>query len=219
MHGNTHTTLEGAADVVSVPGDTHWNQWVDTGGSEESADVLNSWLVSAQEHRKTGDGNQLECSHEETTLPHLISSPTGGNGEKTGDHVWWYGHKLSGLVGMAHDFDDGWKEERDGVEWGVDADGDQHVDVDLPVLEGGVKVLDVEVVGERVAILLETALNLDSLNWGKELSGAWVIIDSPVSDSSNGESQETLKDENPSISEISPCTFGVRIGITNLQPA
>lgn len=219
MHGNTNTALEGATDVVSVPGDTHWNQWVDTGGSEESAGVLNSWLVSTQEQGETGDGNQLESSHEETTLLHLISSPASGNGEKTGNDVWWYGHKLSLLVGMAHDFDDGWKEERDRVEWGVDADGDQHVDVNLPVLEGGVEILDVEVVGERVAIFLETALNLDTLNWGKELGRAWVIVDSPVSNASNGESQETLKDENPSIAEISSCTFEVRVGITNLQPA
>lgn len=188
MHGNANTTLEGATDVVSVPGDTHWNQWIDTGGSEESTDVLNSWLISAQQHGETSNGNQLESSHEETTLLHLISSPAGGNGEKTSDDVWWYCHKLSRFVGVTHDFDDGWKEERDRVEWGVDADGDQHVDVDLPVLEGGVEVLDVEVVGKRVAILLETALNLDTLNWCKEFGGARVIVDSPVSDSSNGES-------------------------------
>jgi len=54
----------------------------------------------------------------------------------------------------------------------------------LPVLEGGPEVLDIELIGERGTIQLEALLNLGALRRGEELgSGRIVVHDEEGSDS------------------------------------
>ena len=65
-----------------------------------------------------------------------------------------------------------WQEERDRVKRGVDADGDQHVYVNLPVLESVESEFQVKLIGKRAAISLESTLDLCALLLGKELCTA-----------------------------------------------
>lgn len=62
-----------------------------------------------------------------------------------------------------------WEEERETVQWCIDSNGDEHVDVDLPVRECILGKLQVELISQVAAIGLEAALDLDSLFCGKEL--------------------------------------------------
>ena len=61
-----------------------------------------------------------------------------------------------------------WEEERDGVQRSVDTDGDQHVHVDLPVLESVIGKLDVELISEGGTIGLKSPLDLDTLFFSQE---------------------------------------------------
>jgi len=72
------------------------------------------------------------------------------------------------VVGVAHVLDNSGEEQRDRVKGSVDTDGDQHVDVDLPVLEGGEDILVVELVGEGGAILLESGFDFVALILGQK---------------------------------------------------
>lgn len=45
-------------------------------------------------------------------------------------------HQLTLLICVSHVLDDGRQKQRDGVERGVDSDGNKHVNVNLPVFEG-----------------------------------------------------------------------------------
>ena len=81
---------------------------------------------------------------------------------------------------MAHSRNDSRKEERKGIKWGVDADGDQHVDVNFPVLDGVEEIFCVELICQACPIKLQTAVDLILLLLGKKLCCFWVVIDNPV---------------------------------------
>lgn len=61
-----------------------------------------------------------------------------------------------------------WEEERDRVQGSVDSNGDQHVDVDLPVFEGIHGVLQIKLIGEVSSVMLETSFDFHALFIGQE---------------------------------------------------
>lgn len=197
VHGNTNTALEGTTDVVAVPGDTLRNIGVDTAGDEESSKVLGAVGVDSGEDDETDHSDKAESNHVDTTLAVSVSSETATNGEETGNNVGRNRHELSNLVGVAKRLDDGGKEDRDGVERGVDADGDKHVHPDLPVLESILGELEVESIGENRAILLKTADDLLALRVVEELGSVGVIVHDKESSDGEDESEKTLNDEDP----------------------
>lgn len=215
VHGNTNGTFGGSTNVVSVPGDTHGDVGVDTACREEGTSVLNTRSRGGNQHDETDDTNHTEEDHIRATSLLAVGEVTASDGAKTGNNVGGDGHELRLLVGVAHVLDDGRKEERDGVERGVDADGDQHVDPDLPVLESMEKVLDVVLISKRGAVLLQTAGDLDALIVIQEVGTncsqisssprietvinlrGRVISNGPLGEGSNDESGQTLDDENP----------------------
>lgn len=67
-------------------------------------------------------------------------------------------------------------EQRDGIQRGVNADGNEHVHPDLPVLERVEHVLSVVFVRKRRAVLRQTVRDLNFLCWGQELRGRWVVV-------------------------------------------
>ena len=81
---------------------------------------------------------------------------------------------------MAHSSNDSWKEERKGVKWGVDADGDQHVDVNFPVFDGVEEILRVELICQASPIELQTTVDFILLLLSKKLCCFGVVIDNPV---------------------------------------
>lgn len=169
MHGDADTTLERSTDVISVPCNTHGYQGVDARSSEESTDILDGRLAGRSKHSESYDGDDLEGQHEDTTLAHLIGKETSSDGENTSYNVDRYGHQLTLFVCVAHVLDDGRQEQRDGVQRRVDTDGDQHVHVDLPILECVEGVFHVELVSERAAVGLETTLYFGALFLCEEL--------------------------------------------------
>jgi len=63
-----------------------------------------------------------------------------------------------------------WQEEGDGVERRVNADGNKHVDINLPVFESVLRELEVEFIGERATIRLEAALDFRAFFLREEFS-------------------------------------------------
>lgn len=102
VHSNTNTSLQRASDVVTVPCDTHGDQWVDTGGGKESTGVLNCWLSRGCKHSETDDSGELENSHENTSLLGSVGKVSSANGEATCYNVRWNGHKLGFLGSITH---------------------------------------------------------------------------------------------------------------------
>jgi len=139
-----------------------------TASGEEGADVLHNRVAGRQQHGEADNRDGLEAQHEEATLPHLVGDVAGDDGEDAGHDVRRHAHQLRLVAAVAHALDDGGQEQRDRVERRVDADRDHHVDVDLPVAQSRPHVLDVKVVGERVAVVLEATLDLGALGLGEE---------------------------------------------------
>lgn len=79
-----------------------------------------------------------------------------------------------------HGADDGWEENGERVERGIYSDGDQHMDVNLPVLNSVEKVLDVVLVGQGSSVGLEPALNFrllfGSQKFGTEYGVSYVFL-------------------------------------------
>lgn len=94
VHGDTDTTLGRTANVVSVPGDTHGNVGVDTGGSQEGTKVLNMGVVSGDQHGEANDREKTEKDHEDSTLALLVSEVASGDGRGTSKDVRRDGHEL-----------------------------------------------------------------------------------------------------------------------------
>lgn len=138
-----------------------------------------------------------EEDHVDTTLTVLVSGVTTGDGEQAGDDIGRDGHELSHLVGVAETLDNGGQEDGDGVERGVDADGDDHVDPDLPVLEGITEELPLELIRENGSVLFEAADDLLALSVAEELGSVGVVVHDEEGHDSEAESDETLEDEDP----------------------
>jgi hypothetical protein len=88
VHGNTDTSLERTSNVVTIPCDSHWYEWVDSRGDQESTSVLNSWFAGGRKHNKANDSHNFESEHKDTSLLHLISCVSRANGEKASN--WNY---------------------------------------------------------------------------------------------------------------------------------
>lgn len=58
VHGDAYSALQGAADVVAVPGDTLGDVGVDAAGEEKAAGVLDSIVVGDYEHQEADDSNR-----------------------------------------------------------------------------------------------------------------------------------------------------------------
>ena len=86
---------------------------------------------------------------------------------KVASCLWWQ---------LEHTFNDGRHEQRDRVQRSIDADSDEHVDPDLPVLECMVHVLGVVLVRERRAILRQAVRDLDLLFCCQELCSRRVVV-------------------------------------------
>lgn len=197
VHGNTDTTLERTADVVAVPGDTLGNVGVDTAGDEESTKVLGAVGFDSGEDDETNYSDNAESNHVDTTLAVLISSETATDGEEAGDNVGRDRHELSNLVGVAKTLDNGGKEDGDGVERGVDANGDEHVNPDLPVLESILGELEIETIRQNRAILFKTTDDLLTLRVVKELGSVGVVVHDEEGCDSKDESEKALNDKDP----------------------
>jgi hypothetical protein len=57
VHGNANTALEGAADVVAVPGDTLGYVGVDAGSDEEAGKVLGAVAFNAGQDSEADNAN------------------------------------------------------------------------------------------------------------------------------------------------------------------
>ena len=65
-----------------------------------------------------------------------------------------------------------WKEKRNGIKRGVDSDCDQHVHVNLPILESIHGELEVEFIGKVGSVMLETAFDFRALFLSQEFCAA-----------------------------------------------
>ena len=197
VHGNTDTSLERATDVVTVPGDTLGNVGVDTAGDKEGSKVLGVQVLGAEKDGETDDGDEAESNHVGTSLSVLIGGETTTNGEETSDDVGRDTHELSHGVAVSKTGDNGGKEDGDGVERNVDADGDEHVNPDLPVGEGSLEELHVELIREDGSILLKSADDFLLLTSREELGGIGVVVHDKESGDSSDKGHDTLNDEDP----------------------
>lgn len=62
-----------------------------------------------------------------------------------------------------------WQKERDGIKRGVDADGDEHVNPDLPIHQSVLDVFEIELISQCVSISLESSLDFGALLLTQEL--------------------------------------------------
>lgn len=197
VHGDADTSLERATDVVTVPGDTLGNVGVDAAGDHEGGKVLGAVALGAEEDGETDDGDEAESDHVDTSLLVLIGDEATTDGEETGDDVGRDTHELSHVVAVAETLDNGGEEDGDGVEGDVDADGDDHVDPDLPILHGVLEELHVELIRENGAILLEAADDFLLLTLSEELGGIRVVVHDKEGGDGSDEGDDALNDEDP----------------------
>lgn len=127
----------------------------------------------------------------------FVGDETTTDGEQAGDDIRRDSHELSDLIGVAHTLDNGGEEDGDGVERGVDADGDDHVNPDLPVTEGILHELPIKGIREDRAVLFETAENLLALVISEELGSVGVIVHDKEGHDSKDKGDEALNDEDP----------------------
>jgi hypothetical protein len=207
VHGDTDTTLGGTTDVVTVPGDTLGNVGVDTASEEEDTGVLGVRVVGGDLKNNTKHGGEGETDHEDTTSAESISEVATRDAAEASNNVRRNTHQLSLVVGVAKSLDDGGQEKRETVERGVNADGDEHVHPDLPVLHSIKEVFGTVLVGERAAVLFEAARNLLLLSIVKELGGLRVVVHVEEGNNGNEEGKKTFKDEDPSPTGKTADTF------------
>lgn len=230
VHGNSNTTFGGSANVVTVPGNTHRYVGVNSSSGEEGSQVLNTRLVTGDQHDKSNDTETAEKDHEDPTLTLPIGKITTTNCADTGKDVRRDSHELRLLVGVAHNLDNGREEKGEGVKRGVDSDGDQHVYVNLPILDSVEEVLDVVLVSQGSPVSLESAVNLGPLFWVQELGTKdgvndefmrhrgdkseclrfRVVVNGPISNECNDNSYQTLEDEDPSPTSLPTNTIHLR---------
>jgi hypothetical protein len=121
---------------------------------EEGADILDMGFVGGNQHNEPNNGDDAEGYHVWPTLLGPVCQESSGDSNDTTDNVGRNAHQLRLVVGVAHVLDDGREEERNRVKRCVDTykctrfsmilrlfarritNGGQHVDIDLPVLEG-----------------------------------------------------------------------------------
>lgn len=106
VHGNTNTSLQRASDVVTVPGNTHRDQRINTRSGEKCSKILNSSVVGGCKHGESDDGGAFEDTHEDTTLLSFVGEETGCDCENACYDVWWDGHELRLLGGVSQIFHD-----------------------------------------------------------------------------------------------------------------
>lgn len=118
MHRDADATLQRAADIITIPGDTLWHVGVDAAREEEAAGVLDLAVIGGDKHDKTNHAidthssvsieffHILSClifggqrridvrhaheeNHEDAPLLPLIRKPAGADAEKACYKVWW----------------------------------------------------------------------------------------------------------------------------------
>jgi len=130
MHGNTDTTLDASANVVSIPGNTLGNIGVDSHSKEEATRILDVGVLRRDQHDKTKDGDKAEADHEDTSSLESVGRPSTGDTAETSHDVWWDSHQLGGVVGISEGLDNGGEEEGVGIERSVDSKDNISVRVD-----------------------------------------------------------------------------------------
>jgi hypothetical protein len=198
VHGDTDTTLSGTTNVVTVPGDTLRDVGVNATGKEEDTGILDVGVIRADLENNTEHGGEGEPDHEDTASAQFVGKVSTSDAAEASNNVRRNAHELSLIVGVAKGLDDGRQEERETVERGVDAEGDEHVHPDLPVLDGVHEVLGTVLVCERAAVLFQTAGDLLLLDLGQELGGLRVVVHVEESYDGNEEGKKTFKNEDPS---------------------
>jgi hypothetical protein len=208
VHSNTYTSLQRSSNVVAIPCHTLRDIGVDSRGNHEASNVLGREVSRASQDGKPSHAkgmnrsadrtkqtrcvtetavnlrNQAKSNHENTTLTTPISNPSTTDGKQASHNIGRDSHKLSYLSRVSQIPNNGGEEDGDRVQRRVDTDGDEHVDVDLPILEGVPHELRVELVGEHRSILFEAADNLLLFVTVEESSRVRVVVHSP--ERSNG---------------------------------
>jgi hypothetical protein len=111
VHRNAHTTLQAAADIVAVPGNTLRNIGIDAACKEETASVFDSCVVRRDEHDESNDSGAEEADHEHAASLQAIREIAAADTADAGCHVGGDGHQLGGFVRVAQGADDGGEEE------------------------------------------------------------------------------------------------------------
>lgn len=147
-------------------------RWVDTSSAEERASVLNLRVGGCNQHRESDDGEGHGDHVADSTLAGPVGDVTNENGHRGGDSIWRDGKKLSLSTSVAHTSQNGWKEQREGVEWAEVAHVDDRVAPRLPVLECGKDVAFVVLLaGARLLVGSKSAADTKTLIGGEESRG------------------------------------------------
>ena len=122
-------------------------------------------LLGRNKHDKASNGDNAEENHVGSALLRPISKESTSNSGDTAKDIRRDSHELRLVVRVSHVLDNGREEKRDRVQRSVDTydeshlaayderntritNGDQHVHVNLPVLESIEQVLDVIFIGK-----------------------------------------------------------------------
>lgn len=197
VHGDTDTTLGGTTNVVTVPGDTLRDVGVDTASEKEDTGVLDVRVVGSDLEDDTEHGGKSETDHEDTTSAQLIGKVSTSDADEASNDVRRNTHELSLFVAVAKGFDDSWQEERETVQRGVNAKGDEHMAPNLPIGNSMFEVFCAILVGERAAVLFKTAGDFLLFGLSQELGGLRVVVHVEESNDGDDEGEKTLKDEDP----------------------
>ena len=138
------------------------------------------WCVSGIQGGERGLRDNGEEYDKDAALAFSVRHVSARNADDAGENVRRDRHELCAGVGVSEALDDRGQKGGDGVERDEDADVDEHLDVNLPVLERVLEVLEVELVGETAAVVLEAAEHLDALVLGEELGRVRVVVHDPV---------------------------------------
>ncbi|GJD04251.1 hypothetical protein ColKHC_13076 [Colletotrichum higginsianum] len=198
-HAEHDGALEGALGVVDDPGERVGDGRVDAGGAEEGAGVLDLRVARDDEEDEADDADDDGGDVAVAAPAGAVRDDADGDGQGGGDGVGGHGEQLGLGAGVAHAAQDGGQEEREGVQGHEAAHVDGHVAVRLPVLEGGVDVALVKVLG-GAALLAgdEAALDADAVVRGEEAGVLGPVEDHPPAEDADEDGGQALDDEDPS---------------------
>lgn len=126
-------------------------------------------LITADQHDKAYDSTKFEAKEERTTLPHSVREEATSDSAGTSNEINGDSHQLGLICRVPKFLDYCRQEKRDGVKGSEESDGDEHIDVDLPVSKSLDYILEVEIIGQSIPVFKQPSLNFGALNGCQEV--------------------------------------------------
>jgi len=205
------STLVDSFNIVAHPRYCIRDTRIDPEGTKERTSVLNMRLSRCKQHCKPGHSEERDENVAQSALACSVGNIPDNDGEYSRTCIRWYGQKLSLGRGVTHIFDDGRKEQREGVQWHICTHIDEHAKPHFPVRDGSPEVrhLELLVFSARLLVFLQTANDAGSVLFVQESSSIRKVMDEDEGEESEKDGSSSFDNEDPCPSR--PATFSIQV--------